>query len=252
MSGITERGNDVKTPRGYASCVSVVAGSNHAGVIHQNGQLYMWGMGVSGRLGLDDTEGGDPRADTKRPTLVQALQGKPVVRASCGYSHSAAVVAGGEMYIWGGASSGKLGLGKLTSNQECYCSVPTQLRISGCKKIRRVSCGANHSACVGSGGELYVWGCGDGGRLGLGKDNMVTQFSPVLVRDGVGNEKFGSVSCGYFQTIALTAVKDAISGDGGVSERSEAKRSEASFEEDENTRDESREMATDGKNPLLH
>jgi len=215
VSGITERGNEVKTPRGYASCVSIIAGSNHAGVIHQNGQLYMWGMGVSGRLGLDDTEGGDPRADTKRPTLVQALQGKPVVRASCGYSHSAAIVSGGELYIWGGASSGKLGLGKLTSNQECYCSVPTRLHIPRVKKVRRVSCGANHSACVGNGGELYVWGCGDGGRLGLGKDNMITQFSPVLVSSLEG-EKFGNVSCGYFQTIALTAVKDAISGQGGA------------------------------------
>ena len=214
VSGITERGNENLTPRGYASCTAIVAGSNHAGVIHQNGQLYMWGVGISGRLGLDDTEGGDPRADTSRPTLVQALQGKPVTRASCGYSHSAAIVSGGELYIWGGASSGKLGLGKLTSNQECYCSVPTRLIIPKCKKVRRVSCGANHSACIGHGGELYVWGCGDGGRLGLGKDNMVTQFSPVLVEEMKG-ECFGNVSCGPFQTLALTAVKDKVSGGGG-------------------------------------
>ena len=215
LSGITERGTDVKTPRGYASCVSILAGSNHAGVIHQNGQLYMWGMGISGRLGLDDTEGGNPRADTNRPTLVQALQGKPVIRADAGYSHSAAIVSGGELYIWGGASSGKLGLGKLTSNQECYCSVPTRIIIPKCRKIRRVSCGANHSACVGSGGELFVWGCGDGGRLGLGVENMVSQYSPVLV-ESVLHETFGNVSCGYFQTLALTAVKDQVTGGGGA------------------------------------
>ena len=118
VSGITERGTSVKTPRGYASCVAIVAGANHAGVIHQNGQMYMWGMGVSGRLGLDDTEGGDPRADTSRPTLVQALQGKPVVRASAGYSHSAAIVSGGELYIWGGASSGKVSRGVVKQRRQ--------------------------------------------------------------------------------------------------------------------------------------
>ena len=87
--------------------------------------------------------------------------------------------------------------------------------IPTCRKVRRVSCGANHTACIGSGGELYVWGCGDGGRLGLGAHNMVTQHEPVMV-EGMQHETFGNVSCGYFQTIALTAVKDQVSGDGGA------------------------------------
>lgn len=34
-----------------------------------------------------------------RPTLVQALLQRPVVRVSCGYSHTGCIVAGGE--VWG-------------------------------------------------------------------------------------------------------------------------------------------------------
>ena len=45
-----------------------------------------------------------------------------------------------------------------------------------------MSCGAAHSACVTDKGEVYVWGCGDGGRLGLGIDKMGTAFRPVHVR----------------------------------------------------------------------
>ena len=30
-------------------------------------------------------------------------------------------------------------------------------------------------------GELFVWGCGDGGRLGLGREGLATHWSPRRV-----------------------------------------------------------------------
>ena len=70
--GITARGNADNTPHGYAAVFQVAAGANHVALVHQSGQLYTWGLGGAGRLGLDVTERGDPRGprteDTRRPT----------------------------------------------------------------------------------------------------------------------------------------------------------------------------------------
>lgn len=60
------------------------------------------------------------------PRLVQALNGRPVLRVSCGYSHTGCIVAGGDVYLWGSAATGKCGLGTITDSEECYVSVPTK------------------------------------------------------------------------------------------------------------------------------
>ena len=60
--------------------------------------MYSWGVGGAGRLGMDLTLG-DPQKDVDKPTLVQALMQRPVVRVSCGYSHTGCIVAGGEVSI---------------------------------------------------------------------------------------------------------------------------------------------------------
>jgi Ca2+-binding EF-hand superfamily protein len=130
LHGVTPRAGDLSTPRGYQAAVQIASGASHALLVHKSGQMYSWGVGASGRLGLDDTELGEPQRDTHVPTLVQALVGQPVVRVSCGYSHSAAIVSGGELYMWGSAASGKCGLGMITAKEECYVAVPTKVRES--------------------------------------------------------------------------------------------------------------------------
>jgi len=117
VSGITPRANGASTPRSYSKGRKLYAGANHALMVHHSGQLYAWGSGGAGRLGLDVSEGGDPRADVTVPTLVMALGGKPVVVAAAGFAHSAAVTAGRELYMWGSAASGKLGVGNLPPGQ---------------------------------------------------------------------------------------------------------------------------------------
>lgn len=66
--------------------------------------------------------------------------------------------------------------------------------------LTQVSCGAAHTACITANGQLYVWGCGDGGRLGLGGNRLGPQFEPMLVEDLL-RERIGSVSCGNSHTL---------------------------------------------------
>ena len=122
--GITARGAGHKIAQGYAAIKQIAGGAQHFAAVHQSGALYTWGLGSGGRLGLDITENGDPRADATRPTVVQALASTPVLTTACGYSHMACVTTSRDLYVWGSAASGKLGLG-LAAKEEGVLRFPT-------------------------------------------------------------------------------------------------------------------------------
>lgn len=215
LSGITPRAPKLVTPRGYESSLQISSGSAHACLIHQSGQLYSWGMGAAGRLGLDLTENGDPQADTPKPRLVQALMGRPVTRVSCGYSHTGCIIGGGEVYMWGSTINGKCGLGEVVDTEECYCSIPTRVLIGPeDRKARKISCGAAHTAIVTESGHLYIYGCGDSGRLGQGINAYNPIYVPTWVKS-LNHERIASVSCGNTTTIALTEIKYETTFEGG-------------------------------------
>ncbi len=204
LIGATPRGPAISTPRGYEAALQISSGAAHACLVHKTGQLYTWGVGIAGRLGLDTTEQGNPQADTSKPRLVQGLAERPVIRVSCGYSHTGAIVAGGDLYMWGSTATGKCGLGEIITNEECFCSIPTRVLVSAeDRKITKLSCGAAHSAVITEAGHLYVFGCGDGGRLGLG--SLGTRYVPTLV-ESLMHEKIASVSCGNTTTLICTEI----------------------------------------------
>lgn len=121
----------------------------------------------------------------------------------------------GDVYAWGSAVTGKLGLGPIDELEEAYCSVPTRVLMDKNVRVKRVSCGASHSAAITLDGSLYVWGCGDGGRLGLGAHDMTTHYTPTRVTvAGLDQEKVGSVSCGNAHTVVSTALIETYQGGG--------------------------------------
>lgn len=58
--------------------------------------------------------------------------------------------------------------------------------LSCAPQIAYVSCGGSHSAAVTTTGQLWVWGCGDNGRLGIrGLTATEPITEPVLVKEFV-------------------------------------------------------------------
>ena len=67
--------------------------------------------------------------------------------------------------MWGSGASGKLGLGPEALTAECYCSLPTPVRLyappgtpghepGAPLRVRKVSCGAAHTAALAEDGSL--------------------------------------------------------------------------------------------------
>eukprot|EP01029_Cantina_marsupialis_P001211 TRINITY_DN109910_c0_g1_i1.p1 TRINITY_DN109910_c0_g1~~TRINITY_DN109910_c0_g1_i1.p1 ORF type:complete len:1320 (+),score=436.55 TRINITY_DN109910_c0_g1_i1:137-4096(+) len=217
LGGFTARGPDSTVQLGSTKFVKMAAGGQHAAALHATERVYVWGCGVFGRLGLGaGATGADGlRHDRSHPALLDGLAAVKVADISCGFSHSAAVTKGGRLWIWGGASTGKLGLGEVTEDHECFCPSPTRVRLPNNVKIRSVSCGNSHTAAVGIEGQLFVWGCTDGGRLGLGKSASGSFTTPLLV-SALWNRgiKVHQVSCGCTHTAFVTPIEESVSGFG--------------------------------------
>ncbi|MCA8837063.1 MAG: Ig-like domain-containing protein, partial [Proteobacteria bacterium] len=80
------------------------AGSEHTCAITMTGALYCWGEGDSGRLGL-----GTDTADKTTPTQVGS--DTDWVMVGTGEAHTCAIKTVDQLYCWGKADSGQLGLG---------------------------------------------------------------------------------------------------------------------------------------------
>ena len=154
---------------------SVSASRSHVAALAADGALFVWGENAFGALGVgrSEKEFGFEKEDAlsrATPTLVEALRGKRVTSVSCGRWHTAAV-ADGEVFAWGDAEGGKLGLGALPGSspgggEKTARSVFTPARVAGnafSAPPAHVSCGTWHTLCLTEDGALYVCGA-VGGR----------------------------------------------------------------------------------------
>lgn len=161
------------------------------------------------------TELSTQQNDSDTPKLLETVKNILFKDVSCGYSHSAAVSVDGSLYMWGSASTGKLGLQE--GDDKCYAIVPLKVGFMHPNiTIRRVACGAAHTIALTTEGKVYAWGCGDGGRLGLGDHRIVghdgvlqdgnlrTVSEPRLVSH-LKNECIVDVSCGVSHSALVSA-----------------------------------------------
>lgn len=80
--------------------------------------------------------------------------------------------------MWGSNACNQLGI---LSNEQCY-SIPTKLTLLSSPQASPllIAAGGSHALCLTDEGELYSWGDGEKGQLGLG--SAITECStPHLV-----------------------------------------------------------------------
>ncbi|QDZ25602.1 RCC1-like regulator of chromosome condensation protein [Chloropicon primus] len=96
---------DVLTPRrvnGISNVVSVDCGTNHS-VICTEGGVFSFGYNRMGQLGLNCRE------NVHLPRMIEGLEGKQIVKVSCGTSHTIFLSKTGAVYGCGTADEGQLG-----------------------------------------------------------------------------------------------------------------------------------------------
>lgn len=94
-----------------------------------------------------------------------ALPELVVTNVSCGNEHCLLVTQFGSVFTWGSGSRGQLGHGDLEPEES-----PRIVDALAGLAVNSISTGAWHSAVVTSSGDLYTWGWGSDGQLGVKDD----------------------------------------------------------------------------------
>eukprot|EP01116_Phalansterium_solitarium_P019257 TRINITY_DN5320_c0_g3_i1.p1 TRINITY_DN5320_c0_g3~~TRINITY_DN5320_c0_g3_i1.p1 ORF type:complete len:463 (-),score=215.22 TRINITY_DN5320_c0_g3_i1:406-1794(-) len=188
--------------------IQIATHSEHSLVLMDNGEVYAFGYGASGQLGL-----GEKAVFKTRPQLVQGpLAGKRVTAVTCGAEHSLVLTEAGEVYAFGSGGSGRLGFDGPDVESE---PLPRLITALVGKRIVAISAGDFHSLVLTSDGKVYTFGCNDSGQLGLGDSSNRRQ--PTLV-EALAAEKVTAIAAGFRHSLVLTATGRVYafgSGDGG-------------------------------------
>jgi NIMA (never in mitosis gene a)-related kinase len=148
-----------------------------------------------GQLGHGD------KASYCSPKLVTALDGIPVRDAVCGEDFTVCLSEEGEVYACGSDYWGCLGQGNPVE-QEKSCTVPVPVPLPENLHIEQISCGDTHVMALTRSKEVFSWGCGKYGRLGLGSEMNVSTPQKVQLP---GQSPVVSLSCAGRGSLLLTA-----------------------------------------------
>lgn len=166
------------------------------------GYCYGWGSNHMGQLGsVASAEEPSPLINTRpfllffpRPLLT--AKNLLVKEIACGYTHTLAILYGGKLMAWGSNHSMQLGLGPGFPD-----IVPSPLPVKLDQRVKKISCGSEHSVALTETLQVFTWGQGEGGLLGL--NHLETQSTPQEVAV-LTPLKVTSIECGGLHTLALT------------------------------------------------
>ncbi|CAM9715922.1 unnamed protein product [Chrysoparadoxa australica] len=192
---------------GAAVC-QVAAGENHTFALTTDGDLYSWGHGREGRLGIGSSyRAGVPKREAgffPTPMLMHVFAKEMVRQVATGPTFALAITDTG-LWSWGSGDGGVLGQGDVTKRES-----PSQIETFRGMHVLQVSCGTWHAAAVVlvppclDCGYVYTWGSGYHGQLG--QENKLVSLKPALVSNLLKTQQFiASICCGSHHNAALTA-----------------------------------------------
>lgn len=135
------------------------------------------------------------------PVQMHLGPGDCAIGVACGERHSAVWTKNGQLYTYGDGHHGALGHNDTISLNEPAIIAEATLRTN---KVVNVVCGNQSTLALNSLGNVWVWGSGKHGRLGLGDSN--DRLLPTkLASNAFDNEAVHMGSMGGSHTMFLTA-----------------------------------------------
>jgi alpha-tubulin suppressor-like RCC1 family protein len=83
--------------------VQIACGEHHSMVLTDKGDVYSWGRGIEGQLGLSKSI-----SIASTPQYIKSFYGRPVVYIACGSFFSLVITKNAEIWGWGEARNGQL------------------------------------------------------------------------------------------------------------------------------------------------
>ena len=165
----------------------ISSNNDHTITLKSDGTCWLWGFNTSGQLGN--------LSMTNRSSPVLPIGGHSFVEISAGNIHSLARKADGSVWGWGSNANGRLGAGVNITNR----SSPSL--VVGSHTFVEISAANAHSlARKSADGSVWAWGNNPSG--GLGRNNITSTSSPVLV---LGSHSFSEISSRGYNSLARKA-----------------------------------------------
>ncbi|XP_062225946.1 ultraviolet-B receptor UVR8-like isoform X2 [Phragmites australis] len=199
--------------------VAVAAGGRHTLALSDLGQVWGWGYGGEGQLGLGSRirTVSSPHPipciesaiySKDRPSAMKGnksaeghinkVMGNCVKAIACGGRHSAVVTDSGALLTFGWGMYGQCGQGHTDDVLSPTC-VSSILGV----KMQDVATGLWHTVCTSIDGDVYSFGGNQFGQLGTGSDQAETV--PKLVdATSLEHKNARSVSCGARHSAIIT------------------------------------------------
>ena len=200
---------------GAKKVVAIACGADHVLALTDNGEVWSWGNGTNMQLGRRP---GDPRLRRAKnflyPERVPGLRNIKMI--GCGWYHSMAVDDRNRLWTWGANNMFQCGI------QHVEAIVPTPIHVTtmdGKGRIIKVDGGEHHTIVLMDTGDIYTFGRGDSGELGIPPDVLYAQavaddpfnetsskkgvFTPILV-EKTWEGKIIDIVAGGHHNLALT------------------------------------------------
>ncbi|KAG5009846.1 hypothetical protein JHK87_018361 [Glycine soja] len=197
---------------------SVAVGGRHTLALSDVGQVWGWGYGGEGQLGLGsrvkmvssphlipciESSGKDKSSAFHQGSGAGAqgsnVTGSYVMDIACGGRHSVVITDAGALLTFGWGLYGQCGQGN-NADQLRPTLVPSLLGT----RVEKIAAGLWHTLCVSVNGQIYAFGGNQFGQLGTGSDQPET--SPrQLDASRFENKHSSIVSCGARHSALLTA-----------------------------------------------
>ncbi|XP_073421612.1 serine/threonine-protein kinase Nek8 isoform X3 [Dendrobates tinctorius] len=192
-SGIT---TPLRLPMLNTEVVQVSAGRTQKAGVTKSGRIIMWeappiGAGAPSLPG--SMEHAQPQFISR---FLEGQSGVTIKHVSCGDLFTACLTDRGIIMTFGSGSNGCLGHANFNDVTQ-----PKIVEALLGYEIVHVSCGASHVLAVSNEKEVFSWGRGDNGRLGLGNQESHNSPQQVVIPQEYEPQK---VVCGIDSSMILT------------------------------------------------
>ena len=209
----------------------VAVGSDAVFAVTTHGRCFAWGSRLHGRLGANEADeelkllvpalagrlGIGSRAAclpcraghlpyTRMPERIDSLQ-RRIVGLACSDLHCLALSAEGEVFAWGSASLGRLGLGSEALslvNGEATQPMPVK-RLQGCY-IVQVVCSKANSGCLSIAGDIFTWGATCYGLASCPGSGCAQEEPGLLLGATPDANRITSLAMGKLHALALSVM----------------------------------------------